>query len=156
MEESRKCTSNADCHIEDSDYCYHGQHWACDIDDELYRCFDCCSWETTCLTCMRLRQKHPHLHMFEIWKSSAMIYCCDADFQEWIDYEWVVCIRSKSTVLEELTKYRVVFVTDETKDKKRYIAYPGDLSTDHCREAVLLDLMKKYARGQAVAIRLGK
>ncbi|XP_052260802.1 uncharacterized protein LOC127864949 [Dreissena polymorpha] len=52
--------------------------------------------------------------------------------QEWIDYERVVCIRSKSTenhslspaeeyclVLEELTKYRGVFATDVNKDKKR-------------------------------------
>lgn len=31
--------------------------------DELYRCCDCCSWETTCLTCLRLRHKHPHLHL---------------------------------------------------------------------------------------------
>ncbi|KAH3749504.1 hypothetical protein DPMN_184002 [Dreissena polymorpha] len=33
--------------------------------DELYRCCDCCSWETTCLTCLPLRHKHLHLHLEE-------------------------------------------------------------------------------------------
>ncbi|XP_052268778.1 uncharacterized protein LOC127870161 [Dreissena polymorpha] len=123
--------------------------------------------------------------------------------QEWIDYERVVCIRSKSTenhslspaeeyclVLEELTKYRGVFATDVNKDKKRLetklkkkgkkagvkwdstnVDYLRTLKTAQeklrlqiletlqqttAERLFLLDLMKKYARGQAVAIRLGK